>query len=56
MGAIQMGGLCPTGPLLKDIGGQACRKPLKIMLKSAINIKDIPQIFINREWGSEPTF
>ena len=55
VGAIQVGGLWPTRPLPKDIGGRACRKPFKIMLRSAINVKYMPQIFINQR-GSEPIF
>ena len=29
-----------TGPLLKDTGGQICRKKRRSMLKSATNVKD----------------
>ena len=51
VGAIQMGGLWPTGPLPKDIGGRVCRKPFRIMLRSVINVRDMPQLFINQGGG-----
>ena len=31
MGVIHEGGLWPTAPLPKDIGGQACKELLRIM-------------------------
>ena len=34
-----------TGPLLRDTGGQACRKRRKNMLESVINVKDSLQTF-----------
>ena len=38
---------CPTRHSHKVTGGQICRKKHKSMQKSAINAKDLRQIFIN---------
>ena len=38
-----------NGPLLRDIGGQACRKKHKNMLENVINIKNSLQTFTNLE-------
>ena len=44
-----MGGLWSIEPLPRDIGGRACRKLPRIMLKSVINARGMPQIFINQK-------
>ena len=38
-----------TGPLLKDTGGQACRKKHKSMLENVTNVKDSLQTLPNLE-------
>ena len=34
-----------TGPLLKDIGGQACKKKHRNMLENVISVRDSHQTF-----------
>ena len=38
-----------TGPLLKDTGGQACRKKHKSMLENVISVRDSCQTFTSLE-------
>ena len=38
-----------TEPLLKDTGGQECKRKHKSMLKNVINVRDSRQTFINLE-------
>ena len=40
---IQGGGPYHTRPLLKDIGGQICRKKRKSMLENVTSVKGSPQ-------------
>ena len=37
------------GPLLKDTGGQACKKRHKNMLENVISVRDLRQIFTSLE-------
>ena len=46
---IQGEGPYHTGPLLKDIGGQICRRKHRIMLENATSVKDSPQTSTNLE-------
>ncbi|XP_065635165.1 uncharacterized protein LOC136069941 [Quercus suber] len=43
---------CLTEPLLRDIGGQACNRKHRNMLKSVTNAKDLHQTFTNRRESS----
>ena len=38
-----------TEPLLKDIGGRACKRKHKSMLKNVISVRDSRQTFISPE-------
>ena len=44
-----MGSLWPIEPLPRETDGRARRKLPRIMLKSAINARGMPQIFINQK-------
>jgi len=41
--------LYPTGPLLKDTDGWACKRKHKNMLENVISVKDSRQTFISLE-------
>ena len=47
--AIQEEGLWRVEPSHKDIGGQICEMKRRNTLRSAISVKDMLQISINRE-------
>ena len=41
-------GRCHIGPILKVIGGQVCRKKLRIMLGNAISARGLPRASISQ--------
>ena len=49
MEVIQEEDPCLIGLLPKDIGGQACKKRRKNMLRNAINVRGLRLIFISLE-------
>ena len=49
VGVIQEEDPCLIGLLPKDIGGQACKRRRRNMLKNAISVKSLRPIFINLE-------
>ena len=49
VGVTQEIDLCLIGLLLKDIGGQTCKKRHKNMLGNVINVRDSRQTFISLE-------
>ena len=53
-GSHKGGRSCLTKPSLRAIGGQICRKKRKNMWRSVINVKDLHQIYINREESLTP--
>ena len=46
---IQVKGPYHTGPLLKDIGGQICRRKRRSMLENVTSVKGSPQISTSLE-------
>ena len=49
VGVTQEEDLCPIGLLLKDTGGQACKRKHKNMLGNVINVRDSRQTFTSLE-------
>ena len=49
VGVIQEENPCLIGLLLRDIGDQACKRRRKNMLRNAISVKGLRQIFTSLE-------
>ena len=49
VGVIQEENPCLIKLLLRDIGGQACKRRYRNMLRNVISVKDSHQIFTNLE-------
>ena len=49
MGVIQEEDLCLIGLLPRDIGGQACKRRRRNMLRNAISVKGLRPIFTSLE-------